>query len=98
MCPWWMVRSELRMEGIIPAQAHSLRAVANRVMSPISDTKVIALRRPMPGMAMRASTRLSGLAWRRIWPRQLDPGLEDLDQDLAVGDHPAVHGREVEGF
>jgi hypothetical protein len=49
--------------GVSPAQAHSLRAEGKRVMSPISATRVIAVIRPIPGRAIRAWTRGSGLAW-----------------------------------
>jgi len=35
--------------GVSPAQAHSLRAVGKRAMSPISATNVIAVSRPTPG-------------------------------------------------
>jgi hypothetical protein len=53
MGPWWALRSELRIEGVRPAQAHSSRAVGNRPMSPISATRVMAVMTPTPGMAHR---------------------------------------------
>ena len=62
MWPWRTVRSELRTAGVRPAQAHSLRAVENRAMSPISATNVIAVSLPTPGRTMSAWTRGSGLA------------------------------------
>jgi hypothetical protein len=49
MCPWRMVRSEFRTVGVSPAHAHSLRAVGQRLLSPISVISVMAVRRPTPG-------------------------------------------------
>jgi hypothetical protein len=49
MWPWRRVRSEVRTAGVSPAQAHSLRAVGKRVMSPISAAKVRAVIGPIPG-------------------------------------------------
>src|SRR5215218_3931823 len=62
MWPWRTLRSELRTWGVSPAQAHSLRAVGKRAMSPISATKVMAVSLPTPGRAVSAWTRGSGLA------------------------------------
>src|SRR6266545_5737608 len=67
MWPWRTLRSELRTAGVSPAQAHSLRALGNRSMSPISATSVMAVSRPTPGRAISAWTRGSGLARAAIW-------------------------------
>jgi hypothetical protein len=47
--PWRRLRSALPTAGVSPAQAHRLRAVGNRSMSPISATSVMAVSRPTPG-------------------------------------------------
>jgi len=44
--PCRRLRSELRTCGVSPAQAHSLRAVGKRAMSPISATRVMAVSLP----------------------------------------------------
>lgn len=63
---WRTLTSELRTLGVSPDQEHNLRAVGNRLMAPISATRVIALSHPTPGSTWSALTRGSGLARARI--------------------------------
>src|SRR5262249_7338365 len=49
MCPCRTVRSEPRTVGVSPAQLASLRALPNRVMSPISASITSAVNWPTPG-------------------------------------------------
>ncbi len=65
MCPCRTVRSEPRTAGVSPAQDASLRAEANRVMSPISASRTSAVNGPTPGSRVKTFTRGSDLAcWR----------------------------------
>src|SRR5215207_6545771 len=84
--PWRTLRSELRTWGVSPAQAHSLRAVGKRAMSPISATKVIAVSLPTPGRTISAWTRGSGLARVAISPQPGDGGGQGVQQPTAVLD------------
>jgi hypothetical protein len=65
MCPCRTVRSEPRTVGVSPAQDASLRAEANRVMSPISASRTSAVNGPTPGSWVKIVTRGSLLAWLR---------------------------------
>jgi hypothetical protein len=56
------LRSQLRTAGVSPAQAHNLRAVGKRLMSPIPASTVIAVSSPTPGRVIKIVTRGSGLA------------------------------------
>jgi hypothetical protein len=62
MCPCRTVRSEPRTVGVSPAQLASLRALPNRVMSPISASIIKAVNSPAPGSARSALTRGPALA------------------------------------
>jgi hypothetical protein len=65
MCPCRTVRSLPRTVGVSPAQDASLRAEANRVMSPISASRTSAVNGPTPGSWVKTLTRGSDLAcWR----------------------------------
>ena len=62
MCPCRTLRSEPRTVGVSPAQLASLRALGNRVMSPISASRTSAVNGPTPGSWVRTLTRGSDLA------------------------------------
>ena len=62
MCPCRMVRSEPRTVGVSPAQLASLRALENRVMSPISASMTRAVNWPTPGSVVSVLTRGPALA------------------------------------
>jgi len=62
MCPGRTFRSDPRTVGVRPAQAASLRALPNRVMSPISATMTSAVNSPTPGSVRSTLTRRSALA------------------------------------
>ena len=49
MCPCRTVRSEPRTVGVSPAQLASLRALGNRLMSPISASMTSAVNSPDAG-------------------------------------------------
>jgi hypothetical protein len=65
MWPCRTVRSEPRTAGVSPAQLASLRALGNRVMSPISATIISAVNWPTPGKVVSTLTRGSAVARRR---------------------------------
>ena len=59
------MRSEPRTAGVSPAQLASLRALPNRVMSPISASMTSAVNWPTPGSVVKILTRGPALAcWR----------------------------------
>ena len=62
MCPCRTVRSEPRTVGVSPAQLASLRALPNRLMSPISASITSAVNSPTPGSVRSTLTRGSALA------------------------------------
>jgi hypothetical protein len=62
MCPCRTFRSEPRTVGVSPAQLASLRALGNRLMSPISATMTRAVNSPTPGSVLSTLTRGSALA------------------------------------
>ena len=62
MCPCRTVRSEPRTAGVSPDQLASLRALPNRVMSPISASMTSAVNWPTPGTLVRVLARGSALA------------------------------------
>src|SRR6266581_7421882 len=61
MFPCRTLRSEPRTVGVSPAQEASLRALGNRVMSPISATMTSAVNSPTPGSVVSALTGGSAL-------------------------------------
>ena len=65
MCPCRTVRSLPRTVGVSPAQDASLRAEANRVMSPISASRTSAVNGPTPDSWVRTLTRGSDLGAAR---------------------------------
>src|SRR5690349_16178236 len=62
MFPCRTLRSEPRTVGVSPAQLASLRALPNRVMSPISATMTSAVNSPTPGSVRSVLTLGSDLA------------------------------------
>jgi hypothetical protein len=68
MCPCRTVRSEPRTAGVSPAQLASLRALPNRVMSPISASIISAVNWPAPGSVVSTLTRGPALAYWRSSP------------------------------
>jgi hypothetical protein len=59
---WRTLRSEPRTVGVSPAQLASLRALGNRVMSPISASMTRAVNSPTPGSVRSTLTRGSAFA------------------------------------
>jgi len=60
--PWRITRSLPRTIGVSPAQAASLRADPNRVMSPTSASRTSAVNGPTPGRPVSTLTRGSDRA------------------------------------
>ena len=90
MWPCRTVRSEPRTVGVSPAQAASLRAEPNRVMSPTSARMTSAVNGPTPGSWVRTLTRGSDLGSLVHLPVEpVDRGLQGVDQGQVVLDHLA---------
>ena len=85
MRPCRTVRSEPRTVGVSPAQDASLRALPNRVMSPISASIINAVNWPTPGSVVRTLTRGSALA---CWCSS--PSIRPVSGARPAGDRQAV--------
>jgi len=91
MCPCRTVRSEPRTVGVSPAQEASLRALPNRLMSPISASMTSAVNWPTPGSVVRVLTRGSALACWRSPAYPVDHRRQAIDHRQAVGDDLPRH-------
>jgi hypothetical protein len=80
MCPWRTLRSEFRTVGVSPAQAHSLRAVGNRVMSPISASSVVAV-----GVSFRLCKCVIPDGWPQLSGQRGHAVTETVTQSVAHG-------------
>jgi len=80
--------------GVSPAQLASLRALGNRLMSPISATITSAVNWPAPGSVVRVLTRGSALARARSSPsiRSIAGASPSI-----TARQPATTSREVAG-
>jgi hypothetical protein len=91
MCPCRTVRSEPRTVGVSPAQLASLRALGNRLMSPISASMTRAVNWPTPGGVVRVLTRGPALAcWRS------SPSIRSISTARPAGDRQGV-GHDLPG-
>src|SRR6266568_1951116 len=85
MCPCRTFRSEPRTVGVSPAQLASLRALPNRLMSPISATMTSAVNSPTPGSVRSTPSRGSALARACS-----SPSIRSISGARPAGDRQAV--------
>src|SRR5918995_2470806 len=77
MCPRWILVSDSRWEGVSPAHEHRCRAVGKRETSPISATKIAAMR------AERLLHHRHGLGRGRHAQRYVQDALLDANEATA---------------